>query len=139
VDVGIDPKHVVAADVSLPGERYASDPVRKARFHETVIEHLRTEPGVEEAAMALWAPMSPAINRGVWIEGQPDPRPGELQTMSFLTVSERYFQVLRLPLRGGRTFTGDDYAGAPRVAIVNDAFARRYFAGRSPIGHRIGF
>jgi putative ABC transport system permease protein len=139
VNVGIDPKHVVAADVSLPSERYASDPARKSRFHDMVLERVRTEPGVDEVAMALRAPMSSTINRGVWIEGQPEPRPGELQTMSFLTVSERYFEVLRVPLHGGRPFTRDDHANAPRVAIVNEAFTRRYFAGRNPLGHRIGF
>jgi hypothetical protein len=139
IDTGFDPRHVVAVDVSLPGERYAGDPPRKARFHETVIEHLRAEPGVEAAAMTLRAPMSSAINRGVWIEGQPDPRPGEPHSMSFLPVSEQYFQLLRVPLRRGRPFTREDGPNAPRVAIVNEAFAHRYFIGQDPMSRRIGF
>jgi putative ABC transport system permease protein len=139
VDTGIDARKVVAVGVSLPGERYAGDPARKARFHETVLQRAQAEPGVDAAAMALAAPMSPAINRGVWIEGQPEPRPGDLHNMRFLTISEQYFDMLGVGVRRGRAFTSDDRATSLGVAIVNEAFTRRYFPGRDAIGQRIGF
>jgi hypothetical protein len=59
--------------------------------------------------------------------------------MSFVPVSEQYFDLLGIPLRRGRAFAAADRDNAPRVAIVNEAFARRYFAGQDPIGRRIGF
>jgi putative ABC transport system permease protein len=139
VDPGFDPAHVVAVDVALPGSRYSTDPMRKARFHDAVLERLQAEPGIEAAAMALRPPMTQAINRGVWIDGQPEPRPGDLHTMSFVPVSEQYFDLLGIPVRRGRAFGAADRDNAPRVAVVNEAFARRYFAGQDPIGRRIGF
>jgi putative ABC transport system permease protein len=81
---GFDPAGIVAADVSLPSARYA-DPDRKSRFHEAVLEQLRAAPGVQDVAMGLVAPVSFEINRGVWIEGQPEPPPGELSSMAFVT------------------------------------------------------
>jgi len=139
VDIGFDPRRVVVVGMSLPGDRYSADPERKARFHETVLQRVQAGPGTGAAAMALSAPMMPAITRGVWIEGRPDPRPGDLQSMRFLTISEGYFEVLGIPVRRGRAFTGGDRAHTLPVAIVNEAFARRYFPGDDAIGRRIGF
>jgi putative ABC transport system permease protein len=139
IETGFDSRNVVAVDVSLPGGRYAADPDRKARFHETVLHNLQGQPGIEGAAMSLRPPMSPAINRGVWIEGQPEPRPGEPHGMSFFPVSDDYFDILRIPLRSGRTFTSQDRARTQGVAIINEAFARRYLAGQDPLSRRIGF
>ena len=59
--------------------------------------------------------------------------------MRFLTVSEQYFQTLAVPVRRGRPLTSGDRANSVPVAIVNEAFARRYFPGDDAIGHRIGF
>jgi putative ABC transport system permease protein len=139
IDVGFDPRNLVTVGVSLPAERYAADSQRKARFHETVLRQLENEPGAEAVAMALSSPMLPAIDRGVWIEGQPEPRPGDLHNMRFLTISEGYFHALGVPLRRGRTFSSDDRASSMPVAIVNEAFARRYLPDRDPVGQRIGF
>jgi putative ABC transport system permease protein len=139
IDTGFDPRRVIAVGVSLPSERYGEDPARKARFHETVLQRLRVEPGIDAAAMTLAAPMSPSINRGVWIEGQPDPPRGDLHSMRFQTISEDYFRLLGVPLRRGRAFASDDRADTLHVAIVNEAFTRRYFPGRDAMGQRIGF
>jgi putative ABC transport system permease protein len=54
-------------------------------------------------------------------------------------VSNRYFELLGIPLRSGRAFTPRDAANAPPVAIVSEAFARHYLPGEDPIGKRIGF
>jgi putative ABC transport system permease protein len=135
---GYDPRGIVSAEVSLPSDRYG-DPARKARFHETVLEGLRSAPGITEAAMGLTAPVSFGMSRGVWLDGKPDPPPGQTRGMGFLTVSDNYFRVLGIPVRRGRAFTDRDDAGTAPVAIVNETFARRYFPGEDAIGKRIGF
>jgi len=139
VDPGFTSRDIVTVSVSLAAERYGTDPGRRARFHELVIERAAALPGVEGVAMSLTAPLSGAINRGVWIEGRPEPRPGERQTMSFMPVSEGYFHVLGLPLTRGRSFSAQDSAAGERVAIVNEAFARRYLGSADPLTQRIGF
>ena len=94
---------------------------------------------VQSAAMAMRAPMTPAITRGVWIEGRPPLRPGELQIMSFLTVSENYFATAGMRMIRGRGVTSEDGPRAPDVVVVNQAFGRRYFPGQDPIGRRVGY
>jgi putative ABC transport system permease protein len=79
---GYDPRGIVAADVALPGDRYAN-PARKARFHADVLEQLRSAPGIAGAAMGLTAPIASGMSRGVWIDGQPDPGPGRRPAWAF--------------------------------------------------------
>ena len=79
VDPGFDPRGLVAVDVSLPGTKY-SDPARKVEFHRAVVTGLTGLPGTTEVAMAMRAPMSRTIDRGVRIEGRPVPRPGQMPT-----------------------------------------------------------
>ncbi len=140
VDPGFDAKGLTAVSVSLPGAKYR-DPEVKARFHETVLAQLEGSPGVDRVAMAMSAPMAPgfAITRGVWPEGRPAPAPGELQTMSFQTVSESYFSTTGIRLLRGRALARQDDFGSPGVVVVNEAFVRRYFPGEDPIGRRIGY
>ena len=52
-------------------------------------------------------------------------------------VTPRYFEAMGIPLLAGRDFTGTDTKQAPNVVVINEAFARRHFAGESPLGHRI--
>jgi putative ABC transport system permease protein len=139
VNPGIVTRGIVTIDVSLPSGKYGADPARKALFHESVLQKVAQLPGVDGVAMALSRPLSGAINRGVWIEGQPDLRPGERQTMSFVPVSETYFALLGIPVRRGRAFTPHDSATSEWIAVVNEAFARRYFGDADPLEQRIGF
>jgi putative ABC transport system permease protein len=139
VNPGFDPRNLVTADVSLPGAKYG-DPMMRIRFHEAVLERLAATPGVDAAAMAMQGPMRPStITRGVWIEGRPDPPPGEFQLMKFITVSENYFAVTGVPILRGRGIGREDGVKSPDVVLVNEAFARRYFPGQDPINRRIGY
>jgi putative ABC transport system permease protein len=138
VNPGFDPRNLVAADVSLPAAKYR-DPMTRIRFHEAVLERLASTPGVDAAAMAMQAPMRPPITRGVWIEGRPDPPPGEFQLMRFMTVSESYFAVAGIQVLRGRGIAREDGVRSPDVVLVNEAFARRYFPGQDPINRRIGY
>ena len=135
---GFDPRDLVAVDVSLPGSKYR-DATTRIRFHEDVLERLSATPGVRGVAMAMQAPMRPTITRGVWIEGRPAPPPGEYNLTAFLTVSEQYFDTTGIRLLRGRGIAREDTLRSPDVVVINEAFARRYFAGQDPIGKRIGY
>jgi len=138
VDPGFDARELDAMDVSLPAAKYR-DPAARIRFHEEVLQRLEATPGVKSVAMAMRAPMTPPISRGVWIEGRPESAPGQPQTMRFLTVSEHYFDATGMRMLRGRGITRDDGLRSPDVVVVNEAFARRYFPGQDPIGKRIGY
>ena len=135
---GFDPRNLVAADVSLPGSKYR-DAQTRIRFHEQVLQELAATPGVRSVAMAMQAPMRQAITRGVWIEGRPAPSPGESNLTAFMTVSEQYFETTGIRLLQGRGISRDDTLRSPDVVVVNEAFARQYFGGQSPVGKRIAY
>jgi putative ABC transport system permease protein len=138
VSPGFDPQGLVAAEVSLPNAKYR-EPARKIAFHEAVLEALRAMPGAQQSALSMRAPLAPVFTRGVWIEGRPDPRPGEMQGTGFQTISEDYFAVAGIPVRRGRAIAATDGPSAVTVVVVNEAFAERYFPGEDPIGKRIGY
>jgi len=74
------------------------------------------------------------MNLPLAIEGRPDDFEGAVE---WRTVSDEYFKTFRMSMLSGRDFSPDDKTGAPRVAIINAAMARRYWPNENPIGKRI--
>jgi putative ABC transport system permease protein len=132
VDLGFDPSNVVTAEVSMDDARYRNNAVANA-FYDRVLEQIARAPGVESASVITNIP----IDRGLNLPIRP---PVPLQGQSVVTVDWRYvtdgyFKTLRVPLREGRDFGVSDQTGSAPVAIVNEAFVKRYF----PEGRAIGF
>ena len=115
------------------------DPSRKIRFINEVIDTVRQAPGVRAVAASFTAPLTGAPNRGIRIEGDPEPAPNEEPNADFQVVTEDYFRALGITLVAGRAFGGADRADAPTVMIINRALADRYFQDRDPLGRVIGF
>jgi putative ABC transport system permease protein len=136
VELGFRTDQIIAVEVFLGGDRY-QDPARKAAFHQRVLERLDAIPGVESAAMALTVPFRGAINRGVWITGQPTPPPGFNQSIDFQIISPEYFQTLGVPMLDGRAFSERDDGDAPLVAVVSRAMASKYWPGENAIGKQV--
>jgi putative ABC transport system permease protein len=136
VELGFRADQVIAAEITLPGERYR-DPQRKAAFHRNVLERFASIPGIQSAAMGLTVPLRGAVNRGLWITGRPAPPPGLGQSVDFQIVSPNYFQTLGIPLLHGRGFTEHDHHKAPLVVVVSRAMARKYWPGEDAIGKQV--
>jgi len=99
-------------------------------FYKDALDIVRRLPGVIAASVATNTPLSGAgWSEKVTIDGV-----GQEREPSFLAVSPLYFQTLRTPIMRGRDFSATDEGSLARVAIVNEAFARRYFPQRDPIG-----
>jgi putative ABC transport system permease protein len=133
VDPGFDPRHLLTERVMLPLGKYTK-PAQWAAFFQSVLERVEGLPGVESVAAASSPPLTDAMGMGggeVEIEGRPTPSSALLSI-----ISPSYFHTLRIRLVSGRDFTPYDAPSAPRVAIVNEIFARRYFGQESPLGHR---
>ncbi len=136
VDSGISTRGVVLASLDLSRQGY--DEARGARFWEELLARLEAAPGVEAAALGKQVPVSGA---GMYVTMQPEGYEipdGERAGTSFNVVSPGYFRALGVPLVAGRSFTGGDRAGAPLVAVVNEAFVRQYWRGKSALGRSIG-
>jgi len=135
IDPGFSADHVLIAGLQIGMNGY--DQETGKIFYRQARQRLAALPGVEEAALASWFPLglSGCKGGGVYVEGYPRPD-GEDLTYEFATVSPRYFAAMRIPLLAGRDFTDQDDSGAPKVAIVNEAFARRFWPGQDPLGRR---
>ncbi|HEX5421317.1 MAG TPA: ABC transporter permease [Gammaproteobacteria bacterium] len=136
VDPGFDAKHVLTMQTSLSGRRFVS-----ARSVEQTVriarERLRAIPGVAGAAATCCVPMQTG-----W--GMPFNIPGRAGAGRYtgsnaaVFTSPGYFDVFEIPVLRGRAFNDGDAAAAPPVAIINEAFAKRYWPdGADPLGDRI--
>ena len=135
IPVGLDPDHVLTASLQIGMNGYT--PESGLGFYRELRRRLAALPGVEEAALASWFPLglSGCKGSGVDVEGYVPPT-GEDSTYEFAIVSPRYFAAMRIPLVAGREFTDADDMASERVAIVNRAFAERFWPGREPLGRR---
>jgi predicted permease len=134
VDLGFDADNVVIASFDLRTQGY-SEP-RSRTFYAELTGRLAGLPGVRAVTLAQRVPLSgDGGRRRAGVEGY-EPQPGEDMEFNFNVVGPEYFEVMRVPLVRGRGFTTADRAGAPQVAVVNEAFAARYWPGQDPIGRR---
>ena len=139
VEPGFNPENLLTARLSLSVSKY-KEQNKKIVFYDQVLERLRAVPGVRSAALVMNLPLSGSnMNRGFQVEGRPEPKPDENITVDYQVISPGYFSTMQVPLVRGRAFTDADNEGAPRVAIVNDVMARKYFPGEDAIGKRIAF
>jgi putative ABC transport system permease protein len=107
-------------------------------FHHRALERVSALPGVEQAAFAWGVPLTGNNWPGfLEIEGQPAPaKESDRIAIPLRSATEGYFQLLRLPLIEGRDIRSSDGRNAPAVAVVNKAFADRYFPGSSAVGRK---
>jgi predicted permease len=139
VPTGFQPEGVLVARVQLPPSRYGSRPAR-ASFVDEVRARLAARAGIVSAAAMSELPLSGERNSSSFaIEGRPVPRDENQPHAQTWSASPGYFATLGVPLRDGRAIDETDAAGHVPVAVVNEALARRYFPGESPIGRRIDF
>jgi predicted permease len=111
-------------------------PEQTEQFYKKLMQRVREVPGVKSATLSSSIPMNNWGGETVIPEGHQFPRGQESATVWASTVDENYFQTLGISLIQGRAFQSADRADSPRVAIVNELFARHYL-GQNPIGKRI--
>ena len=134
-ELGFESRHLMTFDVSMPGAGYDAD--RQVRFVDRLVEQVAALPGVTHAATAMPMPLARhPIGMSFAIEGRPSPSKGR-PAAEMAIVSSGYFATMRTALVAGRDFADFDDGRQPRVAIVNQAFADKFFPGQSPLGMRI--
>jgi len=134
LDAGFDREHVLLANVDLRNGHYP--PARRGAVFEEMLERLRAIPGVRSASVSAETPVSGSIwNQHVQIEGY-TPKGKNDAEVYLNAVSGRFFETLGTDLVAGRDFNARDTRESPKVAIVNQAMAKKFFAGQNPIGKR---
>src|SRR5512143_761538 len=138
IETGFEPDRVLLVKLAAPAVRDSLPEAELRRLYGLLLERAKSVPGVRAASLSF----SGVFSRGTWgnqitVEGQTAPPGVVLRTLAN-AVSPGYFQVTGIPVLRGRTFVETDDERAPRVAVVNQAFARRFFGGADPIGRRVG-
>jgi putative ABC transport system permease protein len=136
VDPGFDSERLLTMRFSLPPQKYPREQI--GGFNQQLRERLRALPGVQATALSSDLPLSGGTSAGpIELEGQTAaPADGEIR-MYRHRVTPQFFATLGIPLLKGRDFTADDHAQAPKVVIISEALAQRYWPGADPIGKRL--
>ena len=140
-DVGFKPRNLSLLLITLPYNKYYSDPNAAANasnvvtvFSHRVVGSLRATPGIVNAAAAIIVPFGfNTYPRAFTIPGQPDPH----ATVTTNAISRGFFTTMEIPLLRGRDFGNRDTSTAPATAIVNASFARRFFGTENVIGKQV--
>jgi len=124
--------HAFLARIDLARQGYSEE--RGAAFQNALLEETLALQGVASAAFSRHIPVQRSGMRvSMGVPGYV-PQPKEFINVDYTMVSPRFFETLGAPLVRGRDFDAGDVKGGAPVAIVNEALARKYFAGRDPIG-----
>jgi len=135
--LGFVTEEIASGQLTLPRRGYERD-VDQIRYANTLLEHLRNEPGVESAAITGAMPGGPSAGFYLLsIQNVPDPDPTNRPVAYFVPVSTDYFKTLGLKLLAGRTFTESDRAGSQPVTVVDEMFVRQFLGSRDPLTQRV--
>ena len=140
VEPGFNEKNLLLFNIDPSLLDYKDDRLRN--FYQQVFARLEAVPGVK----AVTFTRLPLLSRGAWsgtfdlpgAKPGPDGRVPQTGEIYLHSVRENFFTAMEIPLLLGRTFTAQDDLKAPKVAIVNQTFAKTYFPGVNPIGQRFG-
>ena len=136
-DLGFTIPDRVLVQLNRPPASYT--PEKLAALYRDVEERLHRIPGVRGAGLALYNPLTDNWGEGVLVAGHPPPAPGDQIGSSWDRVSANYLQHLGVTLVRGRHFTAADNEKTEPVAVVNEAFVRRFFKSEEdPLDQRFG-
>uniref|UniRef100_Q025C9 Permease n=1 Tax=Solibacter usitatus (strain Ellin6076) TaxID=234267 RepID=Q025C9_SOLUE len=132
VDSGFDPHHILTLTLSLSPNRYRTQDGAR-QYYRQVEQNLRAVPGVLDIGLVDNVPLSHTIP----VKFRLSAGDTSASAADLFRASPGYFRVLKIPLRRGRLFTGQDGVTGPPTVIVSESFARSQFPGTDPIGQSI--
>ncbi len=136
VDVGFDSTNLLMFNVNPSVNRYDVD--RSAQVFRQVLERMSSLPGVKSVALTRTTLLSGSTSTSsMWKQGQTSQTAAE-EEMYMMDVSPTFFATMGIPVQRGRGFTDHDGKDAPKVAIINEASARKLFPDGDVLGRRIG-
>jgi putative ABC transport system permease protein len=137
VRIGVEPANVLTFWV-IPSEARVP-PAAAPAFVSRLIDAVARVPGVRSVSVDGGAPMAGTANSTLYIQGRPAPAPGEAPPVLRHYIGPDHFATLGIPILRGRAFTAADVAGAPRVTVISETAARRFWPNEYPLGRRVWF
>ena len=137
MDMGFDPRHVL--NFSMDPHHVGYDEAQGRQFYRELLRRVRALPEVESAGLAISGPISAIpLPMQVQPEGYVSPQGQSAPTIFYDVVSPGFLDTLRIPVVRGRPFNASDNETAPRVAIISQTMAERFWPGHDPIGKKVG-
>ncbi|HSB52854.1 MAG TPA: ABC transporter permease, partial [Gemmatimonadales bacterium] len=130
-DLGIEPDHVLSFWIRPSESRVPTD--QAPAFVARVLSAIEALPGVEAATVDGGGPLSGSARSTLIIAGHPPARPEDAPPILRHYVGPNHFRVLGVPLLRGRAFDQRDRAGSPRVVVISESAARRFWPNSDPI------
>lgn len=138
VPLGIEPHGVLTLQVFLSPQRYSESNLRAAGLYvREILERVKNIPGVRSVGMTDALPLLGDVSTDFEIVGRPAPKVGEEPEAYICIADEDLFRTMGIRLLQGREFTKRDTFEAPRVMIINETMARRFWPGESPLGRKV--
>lgn len=136
IDPGFSTRRGLVGAIDVGGAGY--DEARGVQLFRALAAEVRAVPGVEAAALAQRLPVTftESSDRGVEVEGY-TPAPGEEMSVYYASVTEGFFETIRMPVVEGRGVTARDTSDAPPVMVINETMARRYWPQGGALGGRV--
>lgn len=136
-DFGIQTVNRYVMHLDPAGAGYTAE--RLPAFYEQLETELKRLPGVQSVGLELYSPLEGnSWGEGVYVDGRPAPAPGAHIGSSWDRVNPGFFATVGQPVLRGRVFTEDDTATSRKVAVVSQAFVKKFFPGEDPIGRHFG-
>jgi putative ABC transport system permease protein len=133
VSPGFEPKNLITMQVSL--RKYTQ--AQSIAFSQDVVRRVDAVPGVAAVGISTALPPTATHSTPILFEGQPAVSLGKRPIINLQQTSPDYAKALGVPLLDGRSFSDHDDASAPKVAMINQAAAKRFFGDRNPVGKRV--
>ena len=136
-DFGFEQDHRIVAAVNPRLAGYRTDQL--SLLYRRIHDSIASVPGVSSVALCLYSPLSGGgWGTGVFVDGQPPPGPADNYFAAWDRVTAGYFEVIGNPILRGRGISEQDTATPRNVAVINEAFARKFFKNEDPIGKHFG-
>ena len=136
-DPGFKSDHVLTMEISRPGSWFD---FKRVEFYQPLLDRVMNLPAVTACGLASNVPGEGSKSCSFSIEGRPVPREGsQTPTEMLINVTPQYFKLLEIALKRGRFFSDHDNESAPRVVLITDALARKYWGDQDPLGTRISY
>src|SRR5215813_13513371 len=140
VPKGFNPDGVLTVTLSPGVARYPFQSPKRDAYFRDVLARVQALPGIRSAGLASLTPLQGGYSRAWFqIEGRAPFPQGQEPTVDENLISPEYLQTMGIELLAGRYFTDQDNATAPKVVLINEAIARRFFPNENPVGQRLLF
>lgn len=133
------PRTLLTMNFTLPEKQYA-EPAQRLTFSTQILQRLNSLPGVQAAALVTHVPYANgggADTQSFSIQERPAANRGDIQYAIIENVTPNYFPQMNVALRSGRLLSDSDGPDSPRVAVISESLARRYFGNQNPIGSHV--